>query len=182
MRNISLIFSSFFLLSTSAIAMDLSEQPSEMMVNTKNKHNLYIGTSKISGHISNLSDNSAFSFGYDYTLDNNVIIGAYYMPELVSRSVSFAGVRTEIESRDFGIYSGYHFDNNFRLTAGLNFTNSKSSINSRTLAISDDNSEVGFNFGIDYQINHFLIGGRFATHDVGGFDGNTITLNIGVSF
>ncbi len=164
-------------LSTSVFASDNITQ------SDKSGHVVSIGFSKISGDMSDISDDIAFSFGYDYTTKAGVIIGGYYMPELFSKSASYMGIRAELESTVLGIYSGYQFDNNIRLTAGLSFTSSEAKLATSYASVSDDETNTGLMVGIDYLFTeNFLIGSRLATHDVGGFDGTTIGINAGYKF
>ncbi|GHY43111.1 hypothetical protein VCSRO118_3684 [Vibrio cholerae] len=93
------------------------------------------------------------------------------------------GVGVALESSVLGIYSGYQFDNNIRLTAGLSFTYSEAAIATAYESAYDDETNVGIMVGVDYLFNEkFLLGTRLSTHDVGGVDGTTIGLNAGYKF
>lgn len=175
-KTIALSITLALLTSTSAFA-------SEMTHADKSGHTIHLGISKLSGDISDISDDSALSFGYDYTTKTGVIIGGYYMPELLSASASYMGVGAAIESSVLGIYSGYQFDNNIRLTAGLSFTYTEAAIATHFGSASDDETKIGIMVGIDYLFKeNFLLGTRLSTHDVGGIDGTTIGINVGYKF
>lgn len=164
-------------LSTSAFASENINQ------SDKTGHTISIGLSKLSGDISDISDDSVFSFGYDYTTKTGVIIGGYYMPELLSASASYIGMSAALESSVIGIYSGYQFDNNIRMTVGLSFTYTSATIATSYASASDDDINAGLMIGIDYLLKeNFLIGSRLSTHDVGGVDGTTIGINAGYKF
>ncbi len=166
-----------------ALALSTSAFASETTQTDKSGHTIHVGISKLSGDISDISDDSAFSFGYDYTTKKGVIIGGYYMPELLSASASYMGVGAALDSSVLGIYSGYQFDNNVRLTAGLSFTYTEAAIATNVLSASDDETNAGIMVGVDYLFKeNFLIGTRLSTHDVGGLDGTTIGINAGYKF
>ncbi|GHW31970.1 hypothetical protein VCSRO161_3638 [Vibrio cholerae] len=166
-----------------ALALSTSAFASEMTHADKSGHTIHIGISKLSGDLSDISDDSVFSLGYDYTTKTGAIIGGYYMPELLSVSASYMGVGVALESSVLGIYSGYQFDNNIRLTAGLSFTYSEAAIATAYESAYDDETNVGIMVGVDYLFNEkFLLGTRLSTHDVGGVDGTTIGLNAGYKF
>lgn len=177
MKNKVLPLFSILLLSSSVLAMDETEKTD------KSGHTIHVGFSKLSGDLSDVADDSSFSFGYDYTTKNGVIFGGYYVPELLSVSASYAGIGAAVESSVLGAYSGYQFDNDFRLTAGLSFTHSEAAIATYYTSASDDETNIGLMLGGDYLINKkILIGGRLSTHDVGGVDGVSFGLNAGYKF
>jgi hypothetical protein len=164
-------------LSTSAFASENISQ------SDKSGHTISIGFSKLSGDISEISDDTALSFGYDYTTKKGVIIGGYYMPELLSASASYMGIGATLESSVLGIYSGYQFDNNIRLTAGLSFTYTEAAIATGFSSASDNETSAGLMVGVDYLFKeNFLIGSRLSTHDISGVDGTTIGINAGYKF
>ena len=166
-----------------ALALSTSAFASETTQTDKSGHTIYVGISKLSGDISDISDDSAFSFGYDYTTKKGVIIGGYYMPELLSASASYMGAGAALDSSVLGLYSGYQFDNNVRLTAGLSFTYTEAAIATNVLSASDDEIKTGIMVGVDYLFKeNFLIGTRLSTHDIGGLDGTTIGINAGYKF
>ncbi|MGL5290521.1 MAG: outer membrane beta-barrel protein [Vibrionaceae bacterium] len=170
----------------------------------KSGHTFHVGVSKLTGDLSDAiagyydhgevlfdkHDDAIFNFGYDYTTKFGVIFGGYYMPQLMS--VSFADLLW-IESQVLGFYSGYQFDNNIRLTAGLSFTYTEADLPSLS---SDSETNVGFMVGLEYlAANKFLIGARVTTHEVatihydnmanaayGNVTGTTIGINIGYKF
>lgn len=178
MNNNALSFASILLfLSSSVVAMDNMNQYD------KSGHTIYVGISKMSGDLSRIGDDTAFSFGYDYTTKNGIIIGGYYTPKLLSASSSYSGISSTLDSKVLGVYSGYQFNNNFRFTTGFSFTDTKATIATSSLSASDSENNVGFMLGADYLFNNQLIvGARISTHDVGSVNGTTIGINVGYKF
>ncbi|MGL5336296.1 MAG: outer membrane beta-barrel protein [Enterovibrio sp.] len=170
-------------LSTSAFAAE------RVNLADKSGHTLSIGFSKLTGDLADISDDYAFSFGYDYTTSNGVIFGGFYTPELLSVAGTIIGLpesRLELDASVLGLYSGYQFDNNVRLTAGLSFTRAEENITLGNvlgnISSTADETKTGFMLGIDYLWQHILIGSRVTTHDVAGLDGTTISINAGYKF
>ncbi|NLS14146.1 porin family protein [Vibrio sp. SM6] len=172
----TLALSVLLALSTSAIA-------SESTTQDKSGHTLSIGMSKVSGDISNISDDTVFSVSYDYTTNQGVIIGGYFMPELVSSSMSYMDVNLSLDTSVLGMYLGYQFDNNIRLTSGLSFTTVEAKLSDNYASVSDEETNTGFMFGIDYLFSEkVLIGTRFVTHDVAGVEGSSMGISAGYKF
>lgn len=176
MNNNALLLTSLFLFSTAAVAMD------SVVQRDKSGHTVHVGISTMRGDLSNVAENSLFSFGYDYTTKDGAIFGGYYLPELLSKSTYVFGLGASIESNVLGLYSGYQFDNNFRLTGGLSFTYSQAIFSSNYASVISDETNISFLVGADYLFEQFLVGARISSHDVAGIDGTTFGINIGYKF
>ncbi|MGL5334606.1 MAG: outer membrane beta-barrel protein [Enterovibrio sp.] len=145
----------------------------------KRGHTVHVGLSVQQGELSDISGDTVFSFGYDYTTSSGLIFGGFYMPELLSESYAYKWYPLSLTSSVFGTYAGYQFDNNLRLTGGLSFTYTELDFNRETTA----ETNVGFTIGLDYLVTEkFLIGSRLNTHDVDSFTGTTIGINVGYKF
>ncbi|MGL5335777.1 MAG: hypothetical protein ACRC9R_06480 [Enterovibrio sp.] len=185
-----------------------------VMTKDKSGHTVHIGISKLSGDISsaladssgnlifNESDNTIYSFGYDYTTKSGVIFGGYYIPELrsESRAEAYSAPVTAVlwgaslESKVLGLYSGYQFDNNLRFTAGLSATRSETSGYKYMTAFplssyqhKQQKTKIGFMLGLDYLVaEKFLVGARISTHEIEfdgiNSDGAIIGVNLGYKF
>lgn len=171
MNKSALAIVSLLLLSSYAQAME------------ENRNTVYLGASVIAGDLSNLSDKTAFTVGYDYTLPNRMLIGGYFTPKLLSESGSVSSFVSSIDSSAVGIYGGYHFENNFRATAGVTFTKTELMTSIVNLPLtSDEETNVGFNVGADYILNNIMLGGRISYHDIIGIKGTTVGFNLGFQF
>lgn len=167
---------SALLFSTSALATQIK---------THNPHTIYVGYGQLTGDLSQI-EKTNISFGYDYTNQNRVIFGAYYIPNLISESETafvpgFGELTLTLVSSTLGLYSGYQFDNHIRFTYGLSMTNSDATI-SGSYYLNESESNIGINFGLDYAIDKFMLGGRLTTHDVGDVTGSTFAINAGFKF
>lgn len=175
-----------YIFATSALFLAFSVQASDYSTPTyygaKQGHHLYVGYSSIGGDLSDTADNMPFSVGYDYTTHNGIIVGAYYMPELYNDVKPAYNLRYSVDSSVLGLYSGYQFDNNIRVTAGLNFTHSEVRVMAPNAYAVDSDLNGGFVIGADYQIQNIVVGGRFATHKMADTSASTFTANIGFKF
>ncbi|MGL4734221.1 MAG: outer membrane beta-barrel protein [Enterovibrio sp.] len=151
----------------------------EIIQRDKSGHTFHVGVSKLQGDAADAvsilfgSDDAVFSLGYDYTTKVGVIFGGYYMPSLLSKYSSL--LILGIDAQALGFYSGYQFDNNLRLTGGLSFTNYDVGG-----FVSYSDTSLGVTVGLDYLVaEKFLIGARASTHDIDGFDGTTVGINLG---
>ncbi|MGL4827228.1 MAG: hypothetical protein ACRC24_07140 [Vibrionaceae bacterium] len=185
-----------------ALGMSTSVLASEEEIIQKDKsgHAFYVGVSRLQGDLadavsagagSDISKDAVYSFGYDYTTSSGIIWGGYYTPKLLSESSNnsdaLASYGDSLKAQVLGFYSGYQFDNNIRLTAGVSFNNFKYE-GYRYDAVgnyeeSERKTNIGITLGLDYLVvEKFLIGARLNTHEYRHLEATTIGFNVGYKF
>ncbi|MGL5251437.1 MAG: outer membrane beta-barrel protein [Enterovibrio sp.] len=183
-------------MSASALA---SEE--EIMQRDKSGHTFHVGVSRLQGDLadaakeafgSDVSKDALFSVGYDYTTKRGIILGAYYMPRMLSESMDVTNgslsMGDTIKSQVIGLYTGYQFDNNIRLTGGAAFTYTKEDyyeIDSVLGGYEETTKEtvVGLMLGLDYLIaEKLLIGARVSAHEYDNLSATLVGINLGYKF
>lgn len=171
-----LVMSALFLTSGPALAMNLAD-PMD-----KSGHSVYVGAAKLTGDLSDHVSKTVLSLGYDYTFANGAIFGGYFVPQLLSGTVTVPSKFSSVKAKVFGAYTGYTFDNNLRLTGGMSFTYTETKRTALGYFVSEGRTNVGGNIGLDYVYKGFLVGTRLDTHRVDDINGITIGLNLGYKF